>query len=63
MTEPIAYTRQTAAAATGLSVDTIKDAINAGDLVASRPKVKGREIAKDVILRTELERWLVNRAA
>ena len=63
MTEPIAYTRQTAAAATGLSVDTIKDAINAGDLVATRPKVNGRQIAKDLILRSELERWLSNRAA
>lgn len=51
MSTPIAYTRQTAAEAVGLSTDEIDRAIKAGDLVARK---KGRRV---VILRTELETW------
>lgn len=57
MTEPIS-----ASAATGLSEDTIRHAVNAGDLKANAPKVAQRQITKLVILRTELERWLTNAA-
>lgn len=63
MTAPLTYTTQTAAEATGLSVRTIERAIKAGDLRATRPKVEGREITKDVILATELERWVKGAAA
>jgi hypothetical protein len=63
MTQPISYTIQTAAEATGLSIDTIRKAVRTGDLVASRPTVNNRQIAKDVILRAELERWLTSAAA
>jgi len=60
---PIAFTIQTAADATGLSVDVIRRAVKSGDLAATRPTIGQRKITRDVILRAELERWLVNRAA
>lgn len=40
----LAYTRTEAAEATGLSPDTIDDAIRAGDLRATRPVINGRRI-------------------
>jgi len=58
MAAKLSYTIPEAADATGLSEITIRRAIRAGDLRANRPKVEGREIAKEVILTAELERWL-----
>lgn len=54
----IAYSVKEAAEAVGLSQDTIKRAINAGDLVAHAPRIEGRQIARQVIRVDELERWL-----
>ena len=54
----IAYTVKEAAEATGLSPDTVKRAINAGDLKALTPRVSGRQIARQVIHADELNRWL-----
>lgn len=56
----IAYTKRQAAEATGVSLDTIRRAIQAGDLVTVAPRVDGREIQKRLILSSELERWLTN---
>lgn len=58
MTTTVAYTVKTAAEATGLSERTIDRAIKSGDLKATRPKVDGRSIAKDVISASELARWI-----
>lgn len=55
---PLAYTPKTAAEATGLSIDVIKRAIRSGDLKATRPRIDGREVAKDSIAPVALERWL-----
>lgn len=63
MTAPVAYTAKTAAEATGVSVDVIKRAIRAGDIKTSRPRVAGREIAKDLIPAAELERWATEGAS
>lgn len=54
----LAYTRKEAADATGLSPDTIDDAINAGDLVATRPTINGRQIRTVLITHDELARWI-----
>ena len=61
MTTPISYTAKTAAEATSLSIDVIKRAIRSGDIRATRPKVNGREIVKDVIASDELRRWVESR--
>ena len=67
MSTPISYTIQTAAEATGLSVDAIRRAVNSGDLAATRPTItkdgQARKISRDVIMRADLERWLTGRAA
>lgn len=60
MATTIAYSRKEAAEAAGVSEDTIKRAINSGDLTTCDPRVDGRSIQKVLILRTELERWLTN---
>lgn len=54
----IAYTTKEAAEAVGLSEDTIKRAINAGDLEAHAPRVAGRQIARQIIRLEELNRWI-----
>lgn len=59
----VAYTVAEAAEATGVSERTIARAIKAGDLRASRPKVGGKAVAKDLIARAELERWATGGAA
>lgn len=58
--EKIAFTRKEAVEATGYSEDTLRRAINAGDLQEHAPQIDGRHVAKKVILRSELERWLTN---
>jgi hypothetical protein len=55
---PIAYTRQQAAELCGLSPDSIKKAIAAGDLATLTPKVNGTKIGRDLIEHDELMRWL-----
>lgn len=60
---PTSHTVQTAAAATGLSEDTISKAIRAGDLPATRPKIAGRAITRDQIDPDDLKRWALNRTA
>ena len=50
--------RSGAAAAVGVSVDVIRRAVNAGDLVASSVTVDGRKIAKPLIERDELVKWV-----
>jgi excisionase family DNA binding protein len=52
MTAPVAYSREEAAKACGLSLDTIRRAINAGDLRAKRA---GRRI---VVPEESLRDWL-----
>lgn len=54
----IAYSVKEAAEAIGLSEDTIKRAIRAGDLEAHTPRVEGRQIARQVIRAEELDRWI-----
>jgi len=56
----VAFSRKEAAEAVGLSVDTVRRAINAGDLTTYRPRIDGREIQKELILASELERWITN---
>ena len=61
--EPITYTYATAAQATGLSVDTIKRAVKAGDLAANQPEIDGRNIASVLIPAEELRRWALGKTA
>lgn len=56
----IAYTKKQAAEASGVSLDTIRRAIQAGDLATVQPRIDGREIQRVLVLGTELERWLTN---
>ena len=58
MTGKLAYSVPEAAEAVGVSREIINRAINAGDLIASKPRVNGREIAKRVILAADLEAWV-----
>lgn len=57
----ITYTRKQAAQACGLSEDTIRRAINSGDLETMSPEIDGRPISKVLIHASELERWLANK--
>jgi hypothetical protein len=52
------YTFREAAAVTGYSLDTIRRAVNCGDLTAVYPHVNGKPTPKGVIRAAELERWL-----
>lgn len=61
--EPITYTYATAAQATGLSVDTIKRAVKAGDLAANQPVIESRAIASVLIPAEELRRWALGKTA
>lgn len=58
MAEPLAYSYTDAARVAGYSIDVIKRAIAAGDLVAVCPSIGGRRITKPVIPAEELKRWL-----
>ena len=55
---PLTYTWATASTATGLSVDTIRSAVRAGDLAVHYPLVNGRPISRPVILASDLHTWL-----
>lgn len=61
ITRPVAYTIADAARATSVSVDVIRRAIHAGDLVTTSPRVDGRPIAKTLIPADELTRWALDR--
>ena len=55
----LAYTREEAAEAVGVSVDTIKRAISKGVLATVSPQTdKGRRVARVLIAADELKRWL-----
>lgn len=56
--DKLAYSREEAAVACGVSLDTVKRAITAGDLATVSPLVGGRRISRILVLREELERWL-----
>lgn len=56
----IAFSRKEAADAVGLSVDTVRRAIYSGDLRTYRPRIGGREVNKEIILASELERWITS---
>lgn len=62
MTAPgrLAYTREQLAEATGLSVDTIKRAIAAGQLRTVSPVKgkKGERVTRVLITADEAQRWL-----
>jgi hypothetical protein len=66
MTIKLAYTREEAATACGVSVDSIKRAINRGDLRAKRsakhPET-GEPTGKYLILAADLQAWLEGLAA
>lgn len=53
--EKLAYSISNFADAVDLSVDTIRKAIDSGDLIPSYPTKAGR---KPIITKTEGERWL-----
>lgn len=55
---PVSYDFEGAAAATGLSVDVLQRARKAGDLAVRYPTVAGRTLAKPVIERDELARFV-----
>lgn len=57
----IAYSFAQAAEATGYSYDVIRRAVNAGDIATKVGTINGRGVAKPVILRAALERWLIDR--
>lgn len=61
MTTALAYTIKTAAKATGISEDTIRRAIRAGDLATGRPTVDGKPITTLTIPAAELARWVEGR--
>lgn len=61
--DPLTYTYATAAQATGLSVDTIKRAVKAGDLAANQPVIESRTIASVLIPADELRRWALGKTA
>lgn len=55
---PVSFSYETAALATGLSADVIRRAVRNGDLGVKYVEIQGRAIAKPVIERAELERWI-----
>lgn len=65
MTPKLAYTREEAAHACGLSLDSVKRAINRGDLRAKRSGVnaEGDPAGKYLILAADLQAWLDGLAA
>lgn len=60
MTAPLAYSKTGAAAAAGVSPDTIARAIKSGRLLAKRTSesADGEPAGRVVILATELAKWL-----
>jgi excisionase family DNA binding protein len=59
MSDRLAYTRDEAAEAVGVSVDTIKRAIAAGQLATVSPPITDkRRVSRVLITAAELTRWL-----
>ena len=58
--QPVSFSYETAAAATGLSVSILKKAVNRGDLVPRYVVVDGQPVAKPVFERAELERFVAH---
>lgn len=56
--QPVSYDYAGASAATGLSIDVLRRAVAAGDLAVRYPIVAGRALAKPVIERDELARFI-----
>lgn len=56
--KPVSYSYDTAAAATGYSVDVIRRAVRAGDLEMVYPRVDGRTLSKGTIPAQSLDRWV-----
>jgi hypothetical protein len=56
--QPVSFSYETAAAATGLSADVLKRAVRSGDLTPRYPEINGRAITKPVFEREELERFI-----
>lgn len=54
----MAFTINEAAEATGFSADTIRRAVQAGDLPARKPKINGKKVNRLVILASDIEAWL-----
>ncbi len=55
---PVAFDVKGAAAASGISEQVIRRAINAGDLLPHYPDVDGRQIDKPLILADDLRAWI-----
>lgn len=55
---PVSFDYDGAAAATGLSRNTIIAAVRAGDLVSHYPEIDGRQLAKPVIDADDLRAWV-----
>lgn len=56
--EPVSFSYETAAIASGHSEVTIRRAVAAGDLAVRYVTVAGRKNSKPVIERDELARWI-----
>ncbi|NUP33635.1 MAG: hypothetical protein HOU01_18280 [Streptomycetaceae bacterium] len=54
----VSYSYETAAAATGLSISLLKQAVRTGDLVPRYVRVDGRLVAKPVFEHGELHRFI-----
>lgn len=54
----VSLTLQGAADAVGVSVDVIRRAVRAGDLVAVYPRVGGRTVSRPVIRLEDLRAWV-----
>lgn len=54
----LAFTINEAAEATGFSAETIRRAVQAGDLPARKPKINGKKVNRLVILASDIEAWL-----
>lgn len=57
----LAFTINEAAEATGFSAETIRRAVQAGDLPARKPKINGKKVKRPVILASDIEAWLSDR--
>ena len=60
---PVSFSYETAALATGLSENMIRRAVRKGDLSVRYVRIDGRDVAKPVIERAELEHWVASGAA
>lgn len=63
MSDPITYSVEGVAAATGLSTDVIRRAHRAGDLPSIKAKVAGRTVEKPLFTPAAVRAWLGIKAA